>query len=93
MLADLQISPERPVAIFTDSSYANGVLCLGWKAKANKELILRIRERLGAWTGVQLYWVAGHVGLEGNERADVLAGLGIDGENFRRWSGSNNAAT
>jgi ribonuclease HI len=85
MLDEIETPKDAPVAILTDSSYSNGVLCLGWKAKANKELIVRIREALAARPGVKIYWVAGHVGLEGNERADSLAGQGIDGKNFRQW--------
>lgn len=85
MLDALEIPKDHPVAILTDSSYSNGVLCLGWKAKANKDLIKRIRGALSARVGVTVYWVAGHVGLEGNERADALAGRGIEGQSFRTW--------
>src|SRR5215813_3004784 len=34
----------RPVIVYTDSRYAIGVLSMNWKAKANTELIERIRE-------------------------------------------------
>jgi len=84
-LDEADVESQVPVAILTDSSYANGVLCLGWKAKANKALIVGIRERLAARPAVTLHWVAGHVGVEGNERADMLAGRGILGETFRTW--------
>lgn len=84
-LDDANVPNETNVAILTDSSYANGVLCLGWKAKANRSLILGIRERLSRRPAVTVYWVAGHVGVEGNERADALAGQGILGETFRNW--------
>jgi ribonuclease HI len=86
MLDELSLPADAPVAIFTDSSYSNGVLCQGWKAKANRELIERIRGRLANRPGVAVHWVAGHVGVEGNERADGLAGQGIDGATFRSWS-------
>lgn len=85
VLDEAGVDEHVPVAILTDSSYANGVLCLGWKAKANRSLILGIRERLTRRPAVTLYWVAGHVGVEGNERADALAGQGILGETFRTW--------
>jgi ribonuclease HI len=79
LLDEAEVAPDAAVALFTDSKYSNGVLCLGWKAKANRELILGLRERLAARPGVEIRWVAGHVGVEGNERADDLANLGVDG--------------
>jgi ribonuclease HI len=60
------------VAIHTDSKYAIGVLTLGWKAKANQELILRTRDLL-AGRDVRLLYVPGHAGVPMNERADELA--------------------
>jgi ribonuclease HI len=67
------VSPEEPVALFTDSKYSRGVLTEGWKARSNTELILELRSRLEKWTGLSLHWVAGHVGIPENERADELA--------------------
>jgi ribonuclease HI len=76
--------PAAGVAvIFSDSQYAKGVLTQGWKAKANVELIAGIRARLRARPGVSLQWVAGHVGLAENERADALARKGVE-ESRRR---------
>jgi ribonuclease HI len=60
------------VAIHTDSKYAIGVLTLGWKAKANQELIRRTRDML-AGRDVRLLYVPGHAGVPMNERADELA--------------------
>lgn len=74
-----EVAPDAPVALLSDSDYTHGVLVRGWKAKANRELILGLRERLGARPGLELHWVAGHVGTDGNERADALAGAGADG--------------
>jgi ribonuclease HI len=70
------VAPSEPVALFTDSKYARGVLVEGWKAKANRELIQEIRVKLVPWDDLEIYWVAGHVGIDLNERADELAGLG-----------------
>ena len=64
---------DLPVRIFTDSSYAYGVLVLGWKAKKNQKLILSIKNLMSAFRDLQLIKVKGHEGLEGNERADFLA--------------------
>lgn len=60
------------VAIHTDSKYAIGVLTLGWKPKANTELVHRTRAAL-AGRNVRLVYVPGHAGVPMNERADELA--------------------
>ena len=65
------------VEICTDSKYTFGLLELGWKAKSNQELVRGIKNRLRD-RNVQLHWVAGHVGLEENERADALANEGVE---------------
>ena len=62
--------------ICTDSKYTFGLLELGWKAKSNTELVMDLRDRLEG-RNVRLHWVAGHVGLVENERADVLANEGV----------------
>ena len=62
-----------PVQIFTDSSYAYGVLALGWKAKANRELVESIRTTMKKFKDVKIIKVKGHAGHVDNERADFLA--------------------
>ena len=64
------------VEICTDSKYTYGLLELGWKAKSNTALVLELRDRLEGRT-VRLHWVAGHVGIPENERADELANKGV----------------
>jgi ribonuclease HI len=66
-------SLERPVRIYTDSQYAIGVLTKGWKAKANQELVARVRKLLARLPDLKLHYVRGHSGIPLNERADVLA--------------------
>ena len=66
-----------PVQVHTDSTYALGVLTLGWKARANQELVAEIRELLGEFESVRLVKVEGHAGVPDNERADELAGRAI----------------
>jgi ribonuclease HI len=74
---DMLNTTDRPVLVYTDSSYAIGVLSLGWKAKANVELVAEIRERLGAFDDVRFVKVPGHAGVVENERCDVLARTAI----------------
>jgi len=62
-----------PIRVHTDSSYAIGVLQKGWKAKANPELIARIRAELAKRPNTLLVYVPGHAGVPLNERADGLA--------------------
>lgn len=78
LLDAAEIAPNAPVVVFTDSQYSFGVLAKNWKAKKNTELILGLRARLKARPGVRLDWVAGHVGIPENERADRLAVMAIE---------------
>lgn len=83
VLDELGLPPDAEVAIFTDSKYATGVLTKGWKAKANKALIDDIKARLGARENLAVHWIAGHVGVDGNERADALANAGVEASRAR----------
>ncbi len=64
---------QRPVLVYTDSSYAIGVLSMGWKAKANVELVAEIRAALTTFRDVRFVKVPGHAGVPENERCDQLA--------------------
>jgi ribonuclease HI len=64
---------RRPIVIYSDSSYAIGLLSMGWKAKANKELVEQIRQFLRMFPDVEFVKVAGHAGVPENERCDELA--------------------
>jgi ribonuclease HI len=86
LLDEAGVAPTAPVAVLSDSSYVRGVLILGWKAKANVEQVAVLRTRLKVRSGVRIYWVAGHAGVAGNERADVLANLGSGGKTATRWT-------
>ncbi|MCB9681288.1 MAG: reverse transcriptase-like protein [Alphaproteobacteria bacterium] len=86
LLDEAGVAPDAPVALLTDSSYGHGVLCKGWKAKANTELITGLRARLKRRPGLTVYWVAGHAGIDGNEAADALANDGVTGASFVRWT-------
>lgn len=60
------------VTIVTDSEYVIGVLSHHWKPARNQALIAEIKALMGKHT-VGFEKVAGHAGVEFNERADALA--------------------
>ncbi len=74
---DLFPNDADEVTIYTDSKYAIGVLSKEWKAKANVDLIARIKKKLKARVKVNLVYVKGHAGIEYNEKADELARLAV----------------
>jgi len=61
-----------PVILYTDSTYAMGVLS-GWKIHANKSLIKEIKKEMERFSSLSIRKVEGHSGLPENERADKLA--------------------
>jgi len=71
-LAEIK-NPELPVRIYTDSSYALGLLSLGWKPKKNQDLVFSIKKSMKKFRDLQFIKVRGHAGDEGNEMADRLA--------------------
>jgi ribonuclease HI len=79
MATDAGLDAGRPIRVHTDSGYSIGVLSKGWKAKANQELIARMRLMLSALPQVHLVKVAGHAGVPENERCDQLARDAITG--------------
>lgn len=62
-----------PVVVFTDSSYALGLLSKGWKAKQNQALVEEIRGLISKFKQISFVKVKGHAGDPDNERADRLA--------------------
>ena len=64
---------KKHLRIHTDSAYSIGVLSKGWKAKANQELIARMRRRLASLPEIEFVKVSGHAGVPENERCDELA--------------------
>jgi ribonuclease HI len=77
--------PERPLRVHTDSQYAIGVLTKGWKAKANQELIAKLRALVVAHSQLELVYVPGHSGVLLNERADVLAVQAVQARASSGW--------
>ncbi|MBW2217948.1 MAG: ribonuclease HI [Deltaproteobacteria bacterium] len=69
---------ELPIRIFTDSSYAYGLLVLNWKAHKNRELVQSIRKLMSGFKKLKLIKVKGHSGIQGNEIADQLAVAAVE---------------
>ena len=67
------VSIERAAVVYSDSAYSIGVLSLGWKARANPELVAQIRARIAQFPVVDFVKVRGHAGVPENERCDELA--------------------
>ncbi|MFP4194037.1 MAG: ribonuclease HI [Desulfobacterales bacterium] len=64
---------DLPVRLYTDSSYVQGLLSMGWKAKKNTELVEEIRDIIKQFKDIKIIKVAGHNGVADNEQADLLA--------------------
>lgn len=64
---------RRPVIVYSDSAYSIGLLTQNWKAKANTELVMRLRALTKQFADLRFVKVAGHAGVELNERVDELA--------------------
>ena len=73
-------NPTLPVRVYTDSSYALGLLAKGWKASKNKELVATLRKTISQFKDILFVKVKGHSGDVGNERVDGLATAAIDKE-------------
>jgi ribonuclease HI len=69
-----------PVILFTDSTYALGLLTQGWKAKQNIALVDEVKGLAAEFNNLRLVKVKGHAGDPDNERADRLAVQAIEEE-------------
>ena len=64
---------KRPVLVYSDSQYSIGLLSMNWKAKANVELVTKIRALTKQFPDLRFVKVLGHSGIALNERVDELA--------------------
>jgi ribonuclease HI len=64
---------HQPVNILTDSQLVVGIFSQNWKARANLELVMEIRDLLKEFPQLTFAYVRGHNGNHGNELADSLA--------------------
>ncbi len=69
----MKADSARRVRVYSDSGYAIGLLEKGWKAKANQELVARLRKLVATVEKLEFVKVAGHAGVPENERCDELA--------------------
>ncbi len=64
---------QRPVFVYSDSAYSIGLLTQNWKAKANTELVTKLRALTKQFVSLKFVKVAAHAGIVLNERVDELA--------------------
>ncbi len=64
---------DLPVRIFSDSSYAIGLLTKNWKPQKNQALIYEIRTLMNRFCDLAFIKVKGHSGIKENEVVDFLA--------------------
>jgi ribonuclease HI len=64
---------SRPVVVYSDSAYSIGLLTQNWKAKANQQLVEKLRALTKQFGDLRFVKVAGHAGVALNERVDELA--------------------
>ena len=69
---------HNAITVYSDSTYAIGILTKDWKAKANKELIAEIKQIIDEFDDLKFIWVKGHSKDKYNRLADLLANIAID---------------
>ncbi len=67
-----------PVQLYTDSSYALGLLTKNWKPKKNQALVESIKQLIKKFPELTFIKVKGHSGIMGNEIADELATSAVE---------------
>jgi len=80
--ASIAPGKDRPIRVYSDSSYAIVLLSQGWKAKANQELVAELRDFLRGYSRLRMVKVEGHAGVPENERCDLLARQAIAQNRF-----------
>ena len=71
---------HEPDNILTDSQLVVGIFSQNWKAKANLELVMEIRNLFKEFSQLTFGYVRGHNANHGNELADSLAQEAADSQ-------------
>ena len=73
------LAPKKLVSLRLDADVLEALEASGpgWRARANQELVARLRTLLGEFPRVSFVKVAGHSGHPENERCDELARTAI----------------
>lgn len=72
-VAQIVEDKSTQLLIHTDSTYSIGVLTKNWKAKANKQLIAKIRQEIAKFSHIGLIKVKAHSDVSDNKTVDNLA--------------------
>ena len=64
--------PDRPVTLYSDSTYLVNTMNKGWKRKVNHDLWEKL-DQLCQRYRIDWKWVKAHNGTPGNESADSIA--------------------
>ena len=79
---------DLPILLYTDSSYALGVLTGRMRASKNVELVEQTRREMAKCPHLQILKVKAHIGITYNEHVDRLVALARD----RKESGSRRSS-
>lgn len=81
------------ISILTDSQLVVGIFFQNWKAKANLELVVAIRDLVKNFPQMTFAYVRGHNGNPGNELADSLAQRAAETQKGNEQAGEKSSST
>jgi len=72
------LNKSSPITLYSDSTYAIGILTQNWKARANQQLIEEITQYINQFDNLTFKWVKAHSKNKYNRLADLIANIAID---------------